>query len=70
MSKRAADHHKEAQEFYTKAAEHHGKAADAYEDSDHEKAAHHAEVAAGNAMKASDAASEAAQEHAEEHGDK
>jgi hypothetical protein len=51
MLKKAAEHHKKASsEHLTHAARHHGEAAKRHDAGTHEKAAHHAHIARGQAV--------------------
>ena len=68
MSKQAAEHHKKASELFAKAAHHHGEAAKQHEAGNHERAAHHASIARGLDLHATEHAHAARKAYADDHG--
>jgi hypothetical protein len=68
MSKQAAKHHKKASEHFAKAAHHHGEAAKQHQAGNHERAAHHASIARGCDLHATEHAHAARKAYADDHG--
>lgn len=70
MPKELAKHHKDAETHHQNAAKHHNEAAKNHEMGNHEKGAHHAQVAEGHAIHAKEASKNASKRHTELHGKK